>query len=376
MTDPAEYVLEDHSTSLTPQTRHNCPAFVTFANEISYFLDYSGQGYGFIHKDEGWRCDINYTLADILTGYAMRPCCLEVTEEGLDRLYQTLGYPSRRVFSADPVRGTYADEADMKRIIRHALCTLGQPVIVNPIEGRFFGALVVGYRRDGDVLVTFGYPPYFMAPDNTLPQVMDIENWYQADTVLTVPGKRAAAPSPRAVYAQGLRQVYAYLAAGIRGEDRPFYDEWEAFLRMDMADMVEQVRQTRVVPGARMFRQPLEENVPEEKVRAYLHVLADPTWCEMAERRYYIMHFFHQAALHFPEVKEAMGQIMHHFGRSNGIMGEEYIRQVGHDPVNAERFADPACRGHMADCVAQFREADAQGLSMVESLVARMGILA
>ena len=67
---PDAFVLPDRSTQLSPGTPHNCPGYVTFANEFSYFLDYSGQGYGFADND-GWRCDVNYTLADVLTG---TPC--------------------------------------------------------------------------------------------------------------------------------------------------------------------------------------------------------------------------------------------------------------------------------------------------------------
>jgi hypothetical protein len=200
---PEAYTLPDNSTVVAGETSHNCPGYVTFANEFSYFMDYSGQGYGFIHRNENWRCDINYTLADIITGYAMRPSCLDVTQEELDRLYTVVGYPSRQTFYANPLLGEYMDKSAMKEAIKYTLCTLGQPVLLSPIESRFFGAIVIGYKDNGDTLVTFGYPPYFIAPDNTQPVIEDITDWYQDKTTLIIIGKRQKPLSEKELYLAG-----------------------------------------------------------------------------------------------------------------------------------------------------------------------------
>jgi len=368
---PESYTLPDRSTAVSGVTSHNCPGYVTFANEFSYFMDYSGQGYGYIQRNEGWRCDVNYTLADILTGYAMRPCCLAETEEGLERLYKAVGFPSRQSFYAAPGRGEVMSRDEMKDAIRYTLYTLKQPVLLRPIESRFFGAVVIGYKSGGDVLVTFGYPPYFIAPDNTQPQIEDIENWYRENTEITIIGKRQKTPSDRELYYEGVVQVRDYLAAGVSGGDAHYCGEWERFLRLDsMEDMVAEALRLGYIPGAQMF----SGDLCAENARSRMDGLVDPTWCEMAERRYYIMHFFYQAALHFPEEAEAMAEIENHFGWSNTIMGDKYVNAVGHDPVNAEAFENRKVRSSMADCVREFRDADAKGLELVGQLLARLKV--
>ena len=365
---PSELTLPDKSTVIANETSHNCPGYVTFANEFSYFMDYSGQGYGYVFRNEGWRCDINYTLADILTGYAMRPCCLMETPESLEQLYKTVGFPSRQTFYADSTKGEYMSKEEMKDAIKYTLFTLEHPVILKPIERRFFGAIVIGYKEDGDVLVTFGYPPYFIAPENIEPQIEDIDDWYQASTEITIIGKRQKKLAERELYYQGMLQIRDYLRAGVCGEDSHYYDEWENFLRLEsMDEMVATAIRLKYIPGAQMFSCDLNADNAREK----MNVLADPTWCEMAERRYYIMHFFYQAAQHFPEEKEAMKEIENHFGWSNSIMGDKYIKEVGHDPVT-EAFEKADVRARMSDCIREFRDADAKGLEMLEILLERI----
>lgn len=369
---PESFLLPNRSNNIPPQEGHNCPAYVTFANEFSYFMDYSGQGFGFIDF-HGWRCDINYTLADILTGYAMRPVCLDVTVEGLEHLYHTVGL-SYQVFYANSLNGEYMNEADMKESIRYTLKVLGRPVILRPIEGAFFGAVVVGYEQNGDTLITYSYPPYFIAPDNTKPEIKTVKNWYNIDTTITIIGERKEGILVKEVYKEGLRQVYAYLKEGVYGQDQVYYNEWKRFLRQNIKEMIAEVKRTRKVPSAYCIGGILEDEATEERVLEVMNTIVDPTWCEMAERRYYIMHFFRQAALHFPEEKEAIRQIEKHFGWSNSLMGDAYVKEVGHDPVNTEAFYKQEVRNRMADLVQQFQDADAKGLMMVEELLKRMGI--
>ncbi|MCL1855911.1 MAG: hypothetical protein FWF86_09275, partial [Clostridia bacterium] len=312
---PGELVLPGRGTALSAETEHNCPAYVAFANEYAYFLDYTGQGYGFTHKDKGWRCDVSYTLADVLTGYAARPCCLDVTPEGLDRLYRATGFSERRTYCADPAKAGYMSRADMKRAIKDALCGLGQPVILRPIENRFFGSIVIGYREEGDVLVTYGSLPYFIAPDNREPQIEDVAGWYTEKTELTIVGARETPLPEKELYRLGLRQIREYLRAGIHGEDSHYYEEWERFLRLgSLDDMRAEARRLGYVPGAQMWT---EGCMREDSINE----IADPTWCEASERRYYIMHFLHQAARHFPEEQEALKALADQFWKASEIMG-------------------------------------------------------
>ncbi len=362
---PSSFVLPDKSTPISEATTNNCPGYVTFANEFSYFMEYSGQGYGFMDND-GWRCDINYTLADILTGYAMRPSCLEVTADGLERLYHVAGF-CRTIYSADTTKENYMSLEQMKRAISSTLFVLKQPVIITPIEDMFFGAAIIGYEQDGDVLVTYSYPPYFKKPDNILPEIKNIDHWYKDDTTLIIMGERRNALTLKEVYLEGIKQIRDYLWAGIYGEDRRYYTEWEAFLRKSMEDMIAQVRAEKHLPASNMWGK-IKDSDTDEDIRNLINSIVDPTWCEMAERRYYIMHFFRQAIKLFPEVKDEMSAIEQHFGKSNAIMGEDYIHEAGHDPVS-EAFNDPAARNRMADCVVRWREADEKGLELVEKLI-------
>jgi len=370
---PEAFTLPDKTAAIPPEIKHNCPATVPFANEFSYFLDYSGQGYGFVHGGDGWRSDVNYTLADIITGHAMRPSWLNPARDELHRVYRAAGF-SPKVYYADPAKGEYMSEAEMTEAIKHALRTLGQPVIL-PVESRFFGSVVVGYKDNGKILVTFGYPPYFAAPDNVKPQFMDVADWYNDKTELTIVGQRSRTPDVKELYREGLRQIRDYFRAGIHGEDRHYYEEWENFLRLGMDDMMAEVKRSRRVPG--IGGKLLPGEATDRQIRDRINEIADPAWCEMAERRYYVMRFVRQAIQHFPEETEALRALDAHFWKTSEIMGNMqngYASEVGHSPVNAEAFEKPEVRARMADCVRQFRDADAEGLEMVEALLTRMNI--
>ena len=64
---PEAFTLPDKSTAIPPEVKHYGPAYVPFANEFAHFLDYTGQGYGFIF-DGDWCKDRSYTIADVISG--------------------------------------------------------------------------------------------------------------------------------------------------------------------------------------------------------------------------------------------------------------------------------------------------------------------
>ena len=152
---PEAFLLPDKSMKAAPEMKHYMDNHTPFPNEFSFFLDYTGQGYGFDFVGDGWRCDFNFTLGNIISGHAMRPACLYPTREELTRMWNAAGF-SPQFFNAGQM-----GEAEMREAVKHALVTLGQPVIL-PVESRFFGSIVVGYKKDGAVLVTWGYPPLDM----------------------------------------------------------------------------------------------------------------------------------------------------------------------------------------------------------------------
>jgi len=383
---PEVYSLPDRRTPIPPEITRSSPAGVQFALEFSYFMDYSGQGYGFVNDSAGgWRTDVSFTLADIISGHALRPCSLAPSAYGLDKLYEAAGFPSCGTFYAGSEKDYYAgpeitfcsnmeynvSESRMKDAIRYTLYTLGQPVILSPTQdwSRYnvpaIGAIVVGYKQGGDILEVFYYTMF-----STEGQTVEIKDWYNADTKITVVGRRENTPTAKELYTEGLRQIRDYLRAGVHGADRHYYDDWENFLRLSIDEMIAEVTRTRVVPGANMWRRGFQD----ENILKYIYQVADPAWCKMAEHRFYVMHFFNQAAEFFPNQRESLQELANHFGAVSRIMGKEYISEVGHDPVNAEAFGNPEVRARMADCVRRFREADGKGLEMAETLLVHLAI--
>ncbi len=367
---PQSFVLPDRSTAPSFPYAHICPGYAPFANEFAYFMEYSGNGYGFEDMN-GWRCDINYTVADVLSGHATNPASAPVSQDGLARLYRAAGFSPQRL-CGDPSSAAYASEEQMKEAIRRSLLALGQPVILSPVSHAFFGAIVVGYERGGEALVTYSYPPYFAAPNNCRPEIRPVERWYGPGTALTLPGERRGAFAVQDVYLHGFRQMRRGLAEGVLGEGLKVYEGWKRFLRLSVPEMIAEVRRTRAVPGADIDPDMLDGALTDEKAMAGILTLVDPTWCNLAERRYYVQNFCRQAKAHFPGEAEALSAMVKHFWATSNIMGSDYVREAGHDPVNAEAFAAADVRERMAECVELFQQGDRQGLQMVEALLSRI----
>ena len=369
---PESFILRDKSTAIPPEIKHYGPAYAAFGNEFSHFLDYTGQGYGFLY-DGDWCKDRGYTIADVLTGHAMEPACLFFPDEISD-LWKKAGFHSCRKFYADPANGDYMSRADMKEAIKYALCTLEQPVII-PQGDRWWGSIIIGYKDHGDVLLIYYFLPYFMdMGNNAQPKIEEISDWYNDSASLFIAGKREKILSLIDIYREGFRLIQAHLEASIHGEKRRFYDEWEAFLRLGTDEMIAEVKRTRTVPGGE--KRTLTDESSAESVWKFICGAHDSTWCDMAERRYYVMHFFRQAKEYFPELKEELQALDNHFWYASEIMGNQesgYGSEVG-DPINVEIFTNSEVRARMADCVRRFREADEKGLVLVDRLLERMAV--
>lgn len=367
---PDTFILPDKSTKIPPEIKHYGPAYESFANEFSHFLDYTGQGYGFIY-DGDWCKDRSYTIADIFTGHAMEPAPLFFPEE-VDFLWKTTGFSSCHTFYANPANGVYMSEPDMKEAIKYALYTLEQPVIL-PHESHWWGSIIVGYKDNGNVLVVYYYPPHFMDMENNAQyQIEEIRDWYNDNTSLFIAGKREKVLSLMDIYREGFRRIRTCLEVNIRGEKRHYYDEWEAFLRMSADEMITTVKYNGKVPGGDHGL--LEDGASDDKIWSFICSAHDSTWCNMAERRYYVMNFFRQAKEYFPEEKDALQALDNHFWYTNEIMGNQangYGSEIG-DPANAEIFKKPDVRTRMADCVRRFKDADEKGLELVEEFMARL----
>jgi hypothetical protein len=65
-------------------------------------MDYSGQGYGFIF-DGIWCKDRNYTIAEVFSGHATQPVCMELpkSSEELKTFWGQMGFPHCQKYFAD-----------------------------------------------------------------------------------------------------------------------------------------------------------------------------------------------------------------------------------------------------------------------------------
>ncbi|MDR0443954.1 MAG: hypothetical protein LBH44_11160 [Treponema sp.] len=366
---PETFILTDKSTKIPGEIKHYGPAYVGFANEFAHFLDYTGQGYGFIY-DGDWCKDRSYTIADVLSGHAMEPAPL-LFQENVDYLWNVSGFQSCKTYFADPSKDNYMSEPDMRETLRHALYTLKQPVII-PQENQWWGSIVIGYKNGGSVLVVYYFLPHFMEMNNNAqPKTLEVTDWYNTKTSLFIAGQREKMPPLSDMYRMGIKRIQTCLEKNIRGEKEHYYDEWEAFLLLSMEEMIAHVKRTHNVPGGEHGSFDAESG--DEDVWKFIGGAHDSTWANMAERRFYIMNFFRQAREYFPEAKDDLQALDTHFLYANKIMGEEYGRILG-DPVNIEIFKNPEVRSRMADCIRRFKKADAKGLEMVETLLRRFEI--
>ncbi len=364
---PMEFVLPDKSTQIPPEIKHYGPAYVSFANEFSHFLDYIGQGYGFIFEGD-WCKDRSYTIADIISGNATQPADF-ILKEDIEYLWETAGFSLYHTFYADPSHSDYLNKTDMIKVIKYTLCTLGQPVII-PQDEYFCGSIIVGYKDNGNTLLAYYYLPYFMDMENNAePKISEVSNWYNENTSLFIAGKREETFSIEDIYRKGIQRIYDCLRININGEKRHYYDEWEAFLRMDKNEMLTEVRRIGIVPGGEKGE--VDKGKTDEELWDFICSSYNTTWCNMAERRFYVMNFFRQAKEYFPEMQEGLQALDVHFWYANDIMGNKetgYNSEIG-DPAKIEIFENPDVRIRMADCVKKFREADELGLEKMKTLL-------
>lgn len=365
---PKEFILPDKSTKIPPEIKHYGPAYVPFANEFSYLLDYTGQGYGYIY-DGDWCKDRSYTIADVLSGHAMEPAQL-FSLDNVEYLWKATGFSSCHRFFSDSLKGDYMSEQDMKEAIKYALCILKQPVIL-PQDFPWLGCIVIGYKDNGNILLIYGIVPYFLNMENNAkPKTEEISCWYNENTSLFIAGKREKSMPLTDIYRVGFRRIHDCLNENIHGDKRYYYYKWEAFLRLSMDEMITEVKRTRLVPGGEQILYDGDQS--DDSVWNFICEMHNNTWCDMAERRYYVMNLFRQAKEYFPEMKDDLKALDDHFWYTNEIMGgsetKGYNSEVG-DPINAEIFMNIEVRERMADCVKRFREADAKGLEMIEKFL-------
>ncbi|MCL2707677.1 MAG: hypothetical protein FWF03_01030 [Defluviitaleaceae bacterium] len=371
---PESFVLPSGCAEIPEGVRHAGPAYVGFANEFAYFMDYTNQGYGFVYHGD-WRKSKDYALFDALTGYAARPAAhIKPTDAELLTAYGAAGfYPE--IFSADPDCENYLCEADMADAIKYALCALKQPAILPQAE-LFCGSIVVGYKNYGRTLIFYSLYPYFMRmEDNTEPRVEEVSGWYHGKAKLMIVGERANSVSELDISKAALRKLHESFSYGLHGGGKRHYDEWINFLRLSKNGMIGEVLKKRFIPGGSVGRL-TEAEANERDIWDVICMAQDTVWCEIAEARFYIARLMYQIKELFPDCAEDLQTIGDHFCHASDIMGNErtgYGSEIG-DPCDREIFSKNDVRERMAGRVADLMAADEKGLGLIEGLLKRMNL--
>lgn len=322
-----------------------CPTTVQFANEICYYLDYTNQAYGYASPNN-WRCDLVYTLVNVLSGNAFNMAdSLSDTMETREFVLDLLGFDFF-AYTAESL-----NEADMKKFIMYYLNVNKRPVVLRYLPECFFGGIVIGYEQNGDVLLSFNYETFNFSP-NLAPQVKKNTGWYKGDTVLYTVGERKSAPKLSDLYLRGLNIIRDTLVTGGKMNNESFYDDWQKILTLTNDDCLAELKRTKKVLGR--FDVLNEEELTAENVLSVLTPVADPLWCEYAEKRYYGAHFIRQAKVHFPDIAESLEQAACCLDKI-GPFVDEYIGKTGHDPVDMQKFGKLSVRKEMSEIVNKFK---------------------
>ena len=67
----------------------------------------------------------------------------------------------------------------------------------------------------------------------------------------------------------------------------------------------------------------------------------------------------------FPQSAETLDEIAKSYDRQSALFGKEYLREVGHDPVDREKFHDPAIRARMAEVDRAARDEEARAAKLL-----------
>lgn len=367
MPDSERFLLEQapQGKSIPPIPR--CPATFQLGNAISLYLEYTGQGCGY-EELGGWRCDTAYTLAAVLSGYAYMPGCTRESREDTARTLQAFGLDCRLRFTT-PLRGDFLHYEEMKGAIRRALMEQGRPVMACGLAEQSFGCLIVGYEQGGEVLTGWSYPAFDFSP-GALPVLTCCEQWYRAEASFLLVDECRGVPELCELYRQATHQAYR---SGVQQNDILLkgLEEWARLLRLDHAGCVAEVRRTLRVPGS--WEVLTFDNLTQETIEGALLSMADPLWCDYAERRYYAANFLRQAAAYFPERGDEMRAIAQLYQPIDALM-HEYDGLSGHggqqDAVDAAVFWKPEVRRQLAGLVERCREQEIEIAARMRALLA------
>ncbi len=344
-----------------------CPEMQPFTTSIRAFLDYTGQNYGYVDIG-GSRLDIGFTLICNLSGEAyvddLHMCDGNATVadyEGYKNMFHAFGYRNYElIYTKDTTK-----EAMKNRIIE-TLTKAKTPLIVDNLVECPLGCTVVGYEKNGEVLIGWNYHVFDFSP-NPEPQIWKKENWYEDASYVAFLGERANCPELKELYQQGIITAYNTLTddgASIKNAD--YYDSWKRYFTQTEEECIEEAKRTHHIigygtPPASLFDD--DEEIRKELVRT-----VDPAWCAYSERRYYAKFFMRQAKQFFPEQEDILEEIACCFEKISHTHMEKFIGMVGYE-VDRDQLRNPAIRAEMGELIEACRREEEKAIALLKQFI-------
>lgn len=349
-----------------------CPEMQPLTGAIRACLDTVGENFGFIDNG-GWRLDRGTALVCCLSGEAFGGDAAELCDRnslknsmaGIRTLMDALGYDCE-IGSTDPARSDFLPKNGMRARIAEQLGVRKRPFVTDGFWNPPMGFAVTGYDADTDELIGWNYHVFDFSPDPA-PVEERKTGWYEDATFFLFLGERVRVPEERDLFRRGVFEAERYAA----NANADFYAALLRFLGQPEDECVQEALRTHRIMGYANPPAMLFEDV--EKVREELARVADPLWCSVSERRYYAGHFFRMAKAALPECEGALHEIAKSFDLQSALFGKDYIREVGHDPVDRARFRDPAVRARMADVIRAAEAEERKAAELLSALVREMG---
>lgn len=369
---PQDYMLA-FAGGEVPHGGPRCPELQQFTTSVRAYLDYTGQNYGPVDLGD-WRLDRGFTLLCVLSGEAFstdKTMCDANTAiahcERTKKLFELLGYEYES-HSTNEDSEDYLPKEGMRRKILESFLIHKRPAIVNKREDCPGGTSVVGYEASGETLICWNYHVFDFSP-NPQPIVTRNSSWYGSADYLCLIGERTHRPDLKELYRSGLQVAHDSLTGRASAENADFYERWKQYFAMSEDDYIQEVKRTHWIMGH--GTPPITLFDDDEAIRAELARTVDPLWCAYAERRYYAKHFMRQAKAFLPGAEEPLEQAACCFEAIEAFM-DEYLRKVGHDPVDREKLRDPRVRAEMGALVDSCQKEEGKSIGLIRQALERL----
>ncbi len=348
-----------------------CPEMQPLTGAIRACLDTMNENFGFIDNG-GWRLDRGTALICCLSGEAFAGDAAELCDRntlansmsGIRTLMDALGY-AFDIRSTDPNRADSLSREAMRARIVEQLGVKKLPFVTDGFWDPPMGYAVTGFDEEADELVGWNYPVFDFSSDPA-PAEARRANWYESAAFFLFFGARTRIPSETSLIRRGVLEAARYAA----GANADFYETLLQFLAQSEDECIRAAIRTHTIIGD--HNPPASLFADAERVRAELVRVADPLWCSVSERRYYAGHFFRMAKSALPAHADALDKIAGSYDRQSALFGKDYLRDVGHDPVDREQFRDPAVRARMADVVRAAQAEERMAAALLSELTAHL----